>query len=214
MQMGDVSKGTEYFQKAAEASPERAGVRTQLAISKLAQGQTDDAEADLEVALDVDKDATQAGESSLSLVRLRKGEFDDAAKSAEQLRKSLPDSPLPFEPSRRRLSRQGRRREGARNVQRVAQEKGRLRPRAHEPRATRHAREQARPREERIQRRSEDRSEERGRLVGLASVAVAEKNPDQAVQWYNRAIEAEPRNVPARMRLINYYAEPATRRRR
>ena len=206
MQMGDVSKGTEYFQKAAEASPERAGIRTQLAISKLAQGKTDDAEADLEIALDVDKDATQAG-ILLSLVRLRKGEFDDAAKSAEQLRKSLPDSPLPTNLLGAVYLGKGDAAKAREMFNESLKKKADFVP-ARMNLAQLDMREN-KPDQAKNEYNAILKTDARnvGALLGLASVAVAEKNADQAVQWYTRAIDVEPRNITPRMRLVSFYTE-------
>jgi putative PEP-CTERM system TPR-repeat lipoprotein len=206
MQQGNLSKGTEFFQKAAEEAPDQADIRTRLAISRLAQGQADRAEGDLEVALELDKDASQAG-ILLSLVRLRKGEFDEAIQSAEALQKSMPGSPLPHNLLGAAYLGKGDTVKAREMFSSALKQKPDFNP-------ARMNLAQLDLRENKLDSARNEynailKNDNRNvaALMGLANVALAEKNGDQAVQWLTRAADAEPRNIQPKLRLIGYYSE-------
>ena len=93
MQANDFTKATEYFEKASSIAPESAMLHTALGMSKLGQGQSSRAVAELEKATNLDNKSPQAG-ILLILTHLRLKEYDKALTAANTLEKSNPDNPL------------------------------------------------------------------------------------------------------------------------
>lgn len=95
MQINNLEKGTEYLQKAAEVSPDAAAIRTQLALGRLASGDTSAAVKDLEKAISLDQNVFQA-DVLLVMVHLKNREFDKALTEAKAFSEKLPKNPLPY----------------------------------------------------------------------------------------------------------------------
>lgn len=92
---GNPGKGSEYLQRAAELAPNVPALRTQLAISHLASGATQQAVTELESALRLDQDLVQA-DVLLILIRLRDKKYDEALVAAEKLAAQNPDNPIAY----------------------------------------------------------------------------------------------------------------------
>jgi putative PEP-CTERM system TPR-repeat lipoprotein len=88
------AKATAHFEKAAQISPESAAIRTELGISRLAQGDQR-AMADLQAASDLDPIAGRA-DAIIILTQIRNKQFDAALASIAALEKKIPDSPIPW----------------------------------------------------------------------------------------------------------------------
>ena len=93
MLAGDQEQGQEWFIKAVEASPEVAALRTELAITLLAGGETDKAITELRSAVDLGQDTLQA-DVLLVLAHLKNKEPDQALEASEALKRRMPDSPI------------------------------------------------------------------------------------------------------------------------
>lgn len=93
IQMGEFDKANEYFGKASILAPDSAALHTALAISKLAQGDSEHAVSELKAAIDLDGDSTRAG-VLLVMTHIRLKEFDKALDAAKALEKEQPDNPL------------------------------------------------------------------------------------------------------------------------
>ncbi len=93
MQARDFAKATEYFEKASSMAPDSAILHTALSMSKLGQGDSARAVAELERATRLDPKSSQAG-ILLVMTHLRLKEFDKALAAAKALEKEYPDNPL------------------------------------------------------------------------------------------------------------------------
>lgn len=95
MLKGDQEKGQEWLNQAVEASPDVAALRTQLALTFLAGGETGKAIAELQSAVDLGQDILQA-DVLLVLAHLKNKELDEALKASEALERRMPDSAIPL----------------------------------------------------------------------------------------------------------------------
>lgn len=93
MQAKDFSKATEYFEKASFIAPKSAMMHTALSMSKLGQGESARAVAELEMATKLDPKSSHAA-VLLIMTHLRLKEFDKALAAAKALEKEHPDNPL------------------------------------------------------------------------------------------------------------------------
>ena len=86
MQAKDFAKATEYFEKASSIAPKSAMLHTALSMSKLGQGESDRAVAELERATKLDPKSSQAG-ILLVMTHLRLKEFDKALAAVKTVEK-------------------------------------------------------------------------------------------------------------------------------
>ena len=93
MQVRNFGKAEEYFTKATELSPKTAALRTSLGLSKLAQGQREQAVTDMEMATTLDPKSQSSG---VTLVRTALGmkQYDKALAAVLALEKEQPDNAL------------------------------------------------------------------------------------------------------------------------
>jgi putative PEP-CTERM system TPR-repeat lipoprotein len=88
----DFGKATAHFERAADISPDSETIRTQLGISRLAQGDNR-AMADLQAAAEMEDSNTRA-DNVIILNKLKKKQFDAALVSIDALERKQPKSPL------------------------------------------------------------------------------------------------------------------------
>ncbi len=88
----DFSQASSYFEQATKRNPDNAAIRTELGISRLAQGDSR-AMADLQVAAEMEG-ANSRADTFIILNQLKKKEFDAALKSIAALEKKQSASPL------------------------------------------------------------------------------------------------------------------------
>lgn len=88
----DYSRASTFFEQAAHQSPDSSAIRTELGISRLAQGDNR-AMADLQAAADMEG-ATSRADNFIILSQLKKKEFDAALASIAALEKKASASPL------------------------------------------------------------------------------------------------------------------------
>ncbi len=93
MEEGNLEKGIEYLEKAAEVNPETAAVHTQLALGHMAKGSMDAAISELESAIELDQGLIRA-EILLVLAHLRTNKVDDAVIAAQDLVKKHEGNPV------------------------------------------------------------------------------------------------------------------------
>lgn len=92
MQNGDAGKAADYFAKSSALDPENTGKRTSVAISHLAQGDTETAHKELEQIASVDTGIR--ADMALIASQLKERQFDKALSSISVLEKKQPDNPL------------------------------------------------------------------------------------------------------------------------
>lgn len=95
MLKGDQEKGQEWLNRAVEESPDVAALRTQLALTFLAGGETDKAITELKSAVDLGQDILQA-DVLLVLAHLKNKEFEQALQASSALEQRMPDSAIPY----------------------------------------------------------------------------------------------------------------------
>ena len=88
----DFSQASSYFEQAAQRSPDSAAIRTELGISRLAQGDSR-AMSDLQAAAGMEGDGSRA-ETIIILNQLEHKQFDAALASIAVLDKKQPGNPL------------------------------------------------------------------------------------------------------------------------
>lgn len=94
MRLGRFAEAAELFDRGSDAAPNNPALRTQLAITQMQLGQSDQAIKELEATLERDPKLQQAN-VLLILAHIRNRDFDKAASAVDDLRKQLPNSPLP-----------------------------------------------------------------------------------------------------------------------
>jgi putative PEP-CTERM system TPR-repeat lipoprotein len=87
-------KASAHLEKAAQISPESAAIRTELGISRMAQG--DERAMDDLLAASNLEDGSGRADTILILEQLKKRQFDTALASIAALEKKLPASPVPW----------------------------------------------------------------------------------------------------------------------
>ena len=92
---GDGAKATTYLQQAVELAPDVAALRNQLAMSMIAGGETRNAIAQLETAVNLDAKLTQS-DVMLVLLRMKEGNIDEAATTAKALVERDPKNPIGY----------------------------------------------------------------------------------------------------------------------
>jgi putative PEP-CTERM system TPR-repeat lipoprotein len=92
---GNQEKGQEWLTRAVDASPDVAALRTQLALTMLAGGETDKAITELQSAVDLGQDILQA-DVLLVLAHLKNKELDKALKASKALEQRMPDSAIAY----------------------------------------------------------------------------------------------------------------------
>lgn len=94
MRSHDYAKATDIFQKAADLSPDTKSLRTRLAVSRLAVGDSESALSELETASAGDTFIGQA-DTLLGMVMINTGDVAGALKIANRLAKKEPKNPFP-----------------------------------------------------------------------------------------------------------------------
>lgn len=95
MRLKEYAKATEYLERAAKARPESAALRTELAVSRVASGDTVRGTAELEAAAAMEDSPLQT-DVTLIYAYLNKKDFDKALKAIDALEKKEPNNPLVY----------------------------------------------------------------------------------------------------------------------
>jgi len=95
MLQGDLERGQEWLNRAVESAPDVAALRTQLALTLLAGGQTNKAIDELQSAVDLGQDILQA-DVLLVLAHLKNKDFDAALEASKGLEQRRAQSPIPY----------------------------------------------------------------------------------------------------------------------
>jgi len=88
----DFAQASTYFEQAAQRKPDSAAIRTELGISRLAQGDSR-AMADLQAAADMEGSSSRA-DTFIILNQLKQKQFDAALASIDALEKKQTANPL------------------------------------------------------------------------------------------------------------------------
>ncbi len=206
MRTGKFSEGAELFEKAATAAPKVSSIRTQLALSRLAQGASEKAVGDLEAAVNLDPDAKQAS-ILLTLVHLRKREFDAALKSAQVLQKSMPENPLADNLIGASQLGLGQTAEARKTFEGALKKKADFHP-ARMNLAQLYLREKnTKAAIAEYETVLKEDPKHVGAMMALADIAASENRSDDVANWLRKAGDADPKSVVPRLRLIQHYSQ-------
>lgn len=204
IQNGDADKAGIYFTKAASLDPENKSKQTSVALFHLAKGETETAYKELEKIASTDS-STRA-DMALIASQLRNRKFDQALKSIDGLEKKQPENPLVDNLRGNALL-------GKRDVAGAKQsfEKALQKNPAYFPAAASLARldiaakkpEEARKRFENVLAKDPKSTQA---LLSLAELqARSGGKPEEVAVLINKAVAANPLDVPSRLALINFY---------
>jgi putative PEP-CTERM system TPR-repeat lipoprotein len=204
MLKGDQTEGQEWLSRAVDAAPDVAALRTQLALTMLAGGETNKAISELQSAVDLGQGVLQA-DVLLVLAHLKNKQFDEAIKTSEALEKRMPDKAIPYNLTGLALLAKGETDKAAErfekalavdpkfitadlNLARIAVAKNDL--------------------EGAQKRYQEVLKQQPGQLVAMLGLAaLAERRGDSAgmLSWLEKARDANPQDAQPGLRLARYY---------
>lgn len=204
LQRREFAQAAEYLEKATQAHPEQATLRTELAISRLAQGQTEAGLAELTAAARLEGSPLQT-DLVLIATHLVHRNYDAALAAIDALGQKQPK--LPLVPNLRGAALLGK--QDTAGARRAFEEALALDP-AFYPAAANLARldlaagdpASARKRFEAVL--AADRKSV-GAMVGLAALERKLGNTRAAVDWLTRAAQADPRAIAPRALLAQHY---------
>lgn len=204
MQRREPARAAEYLEKAAKVAPQAAGVRTELALSRLAAGDIDRGMVELEAAAGL---AGSPAQTDLALITayLARREFDKALGAIAVLEKKDPKNPLVHNlrggahlgkndvPAARRAFEQALALDAA--YYPAAVNLAQLDLRDKNPKA-------ARARFEGVL--AADKTSVPA-MMGLATLERAAGNERAMLDWINRAAAADPKALAPRGALVHYH---------
>ncbi|MGH8615515.1 MAG: XrtA/PEP-CTERM system TPR-repeat protein PrsT [Gammaproteobacteria bacterium] len=95
LKRGDVAKGAPLLEQAAQLAPEAADIRTELALSHLATGASEQAISEFESVIKLDKRIMRA-DLLLVLAHLQRKDYNQAMAAAQGLAQKEPDNPIAY----------------------------------------------------------------------------------------------------------------------
>jgi putative PEP-CTERM system TPR-repeat lipoprotein len=203
--LGQYDTAQQYLERAAKAAPSMSGVRTQLALTRAAQGNSSGADAELEAVLKADPNSLQALMLA-TMLDLRKRDYAAALKSADRIVKAHPQLPMGF--NMRGAAMLGLRNlKGAEANFRAAIQKkpdfvearrnlGLLLAATGRPAAGR----------QELLRVVEIRPDDVSAMTALARMAAGAGNRADQISWLRRAAAAKPLVLEPRAALVQAYA--------
>lgn len=193
-----------YYQRAIEADPQSAAIRTQLARSQLAVGDTDRAVVELQQVARLEAKPS-AADTLLIMTRLHKGEFDQALPDIDTLEKKQAKNPLAANlrglaylgkkdaakaeaEFRRALELQPTFAPAAENLVGIKLQQGKLAEATNV-----------------YKQLLEHNPKSLEAMLGLAELARQAKRPDESLDWLNKAIKVDPNAITPRQKLVAHY---------
>ena len=206
LQSGDYNSGSRYLQQATEIAPDVSAIRTQLALSHLATGNTSEAVSELESAVDMGQDLIQA-DVLLALTHLRNRDTEKALATAAELVQKRPDDPMPLnllgvaymatgDDAKARqtfedvLALQGDYTSALVNLARLDLKENKLAEA-----------------QKRYQQILDNDSKNLQAILGLADLASRAGRQDEFIQWLERAWEANPEAYGTGAQLVRLYLQ-------
>jgi putative PEP-CTERM system TPR-repeat lipoprotein len=204
LKAGNYSKATAYFEYASTLAPNTAKLHEGLAMSVLGQGNSRRAVDELETAASLDQQSPQAG-VMLVMTHLRLKQLDKAMVAAKALAKAQPANPLA--PYLQGVILVGRNDLG--NARLAFQKAQALQPGYYEPvsgEAQLDLREGKRDaaKHRYIAFLQQDKKH-LGAMTSLATLALIQHKPDEAVQWLEKALAENPEAVEPAVLLAGHY---------
>lgn len=204
MQTGNFAKGTDYFNRAAEAAPDVASIKMQQALGSLAEGKAKNAVGQLERAIDLDPKAQQAS-VLLALVNLRQRNFDAAIKAAKHMQKEMPENPLADNLIGAAYLGKGDRAKARETFEAALKKRADFYPARMNLAQLDLQENKPEEAKKEFQAILDKNASHLGAMLGMADLAVRAKNEDDAVSWLKKASDAHPESLTPNLRLIQYY---------
>jgi len=198
----DFSRASSYFEQAAQQNPDNSAIRTELGISRLAQGDNR-AMADLQAAADMEGATSRAG-TFIILNHLRKKEFDAALASIAALEKKAAASPLTWNyKGAAYLGKQDLKRARDSFAQALKLDPGFF------PAAANLAQldlkdGQRKAAQQRFESILKTDPRQLNSMLALADLALLDKDEKKYVDWLEKAASAHPRALDPRVTLARY----------
>lgn len=203
---GDYKTSQEYLEKAASGAPKEASLQTQLAMTRIAQGDDKGASAMLQNVLKTDGKSLQAL-MMVSLVNLRQAKYKDALATANQIIATYPTLPVGYnmrgaamlglgdtkgaEASfREALVKKPGFIEARRNLAQLLLTTGRA----------------AEAKKQLLQVLTTNRNDTRT-MATLAEIARAQGNTTERISWLKQASAGAPTNIAPRLSLTQAYIQ-------
>lgn len=202
MQVGDNNKGADYLSRSVEISPDQAMLRAQLAIGHLAGGHTGAAISELKAAVDLDQNLLQA-DVLLVLSYLQNNAFDKALEAAADMERRMPDSPIPYNLSGLAYMASAQHQKADEKFRTALQKDPNFT--VAEMNLARHKIGLGKPEEARehflnvLAKKPDDMSA----LLGMASLAQANKDLKTQEQWLEQAVATNPKAIQPQLLLAN-----------
>lgn len=204
LQNGDAKKAEEYFAKALKLDPGNAGKRTALAVTHLAGGEAASALDELQDI--AGSDSGTSADLALISAHLRRKEFDKALAAVARLEAKQPDKPLAANLRGRIQLAQKDNAAARKSFEQALQ----IDPSYFAAAASLAALDMADKKPDDARKRFESllaKNPKSGQaLLALAELAVARSaGKDEVAALLNKAVEANPSDLPPRLLLINLY---------
>ncbi len=209
--MNDFTTAQQYFEQAVTAAPEEGALRTQLAMSQLAQGNSGNAGIELQKALSKDENSLQAL-MMLALIDLRESRYNQALATSNKIIKQYPELPMGY-------NLRGAAALGLDNLK-VAEANFRLalqkKPGFQEARRNLAqllvaAGRNAEARQELLKSLEFDKNDTRS-MFGLARLSAAEGKVKEQIAWLKRAAAVSPTLFGPRSELAQVYMQSNMRK--
>ena len=202
---GEFNIAQQYLERAAKAAPGEASVRTQLAMTRVAQGNAAGASADLATVLKEDPNSLQALMLS-ALLSMRQNKYREAVGVTNLLVKAHPDSPIGYNMRgaallglndrkgaeanfRAAIGKKPNFIEARRNLAQLLLATGRV----------------PAGQQELLRVLEADRNDVRA-MTSLAQIAASQGKTEDQVNWLRRAASARPLAIEPRLALMQTYA--------
>ena len=204
MLAGNLEEGQQWLDKAVADAPSTAALRTQLALSLLAGGKTDQAIDELEAAVDLGQDILQA-DVLLVLAHLKNKEIDEALAASKRLEGRHPNTPIPYNLTGLALMAKGDFPAAQERFEKaLATDPGFVTALINLARIDVASRDLDRA-QRRYEQVLESNPKHLGALLGLAALAEQRADPDALVAALERAQDANPTATQPGLLLTRFY---------
>jgi putative PEP-CTERM system TPR-repeat lipoprotein len=204
MLKGDQEMGQEWLNRAVEESPDVAALRTQLALTFLAGGETDKAITELKSAVDLGQDVLQA-DVLLVLAHLKNKEFEQALQASSALEQRMPDSAIPYNLTGLALLAQGEKDKARDRFLKALELDPEFMTAALNIARIEVGNEDLDAAQKQYEGVLAQRPQHLGALLGMAALAERRKDTDAMVSWLEKAREENPTSVHPGLLLTKHY---------
>lgn len=200
----DAAQG--YFERAARAAPNEKSLRTQLAMTRAAQGDTAAASRDIAAALKDDPNSLQALMLA-SMLDLQRGRTREAIATTNRLVKAHPASPIGYNLRGMALLRAGDRKGAEANFRAAIGKKGDFVDARRNLASLLAATGRTAAGQQELLRILEINRNDARAMTDLSRLAAAQGRNEDRLNWLRRAATAQPLALGPRVALLQAYAD-------